>query len=79
MDLDPEPQEAVVQMMKSHWENWIHEPLPTLGGLTPLKASKTKKGREMLEGLLLHMERENVDIDPLLRVDVELLKNKLAM
>ena len=56
LDLDPETQEAVVQMLKAHWDDWIHQSLPALGGLTPLKASKTKKGREMLEGLLLDIE-----------------------
>jgi hypothetical protein len=79
VDLDPETQETVAQMMISHWDNWIHEPLPALNGLTPLKASKTKKGREMLESLLLYMDRENVDTDPLLRVDMEFLRRKLEM
>ncbi len=51
---DPEVREKIQQMAKQHWENWYSEPIPALEGMTPVDASKTKKGRQLLESLLEH-------------------------
>ncbi|MFP3929200.1 MAG: antitoxin Xre/MbcA/ParS toxin-binding domain-containing protein, partial [Desulfobacteraceae bacterium] len=51
-------------MLAAHWEGWVHETLPALGGMTPLEAVKTPDGREAVESLLLGMER-GVGQDPL--------------
>jgi hypothetical protein len=67
-------QNAIAQMQKKHWDGWITESIPALGGLTPKRAAKTPEGREMLEALLYSFEEENrkrgslyVDVDDLRR------------
>ena len=49
---EPEVREKIQQMAKQHWENWYSEPIPALEGMTPVDASKSKKGRQLLESLL---------------------------
>jgi hypothetical protein len=46
----------IEQVMKSHWEAWIHMKIPALKNKTPLAASKTREGREKLEALLTQFE-----------------------
>ena len=48
-------------MMKSHWDNWIKQPLPALGGIKPMDAVKTKDGREILDSLLTQFKRDATD------------------
>ena len=55
---DPLMQEKMKHMMKVHWENWVSQPLPILGGLKPIDAAKTKDGRERLKALLTEFERK---------------------
>jgi hypothetical protein len=57
MDI-PELQEKMKEMLLGHWENWVDEEIPALGGITPIEASKTEEGRELLNGLLTGFERE---------------------
>ena len=49
---DPEVREKIQQMAKQYWENWYSEPIPMLEGMTPVDASKSMKGRQLLESLL---------------------------
>lgn len=53
----PEVQKKIKEMMKDHWSNWIDEKVPALGGKTPRQASRSKDGRELLDGLLAEFER----------------------
>lgn len=39
------------------YEAWVRQPLPELGGKTPLQLTRSKKGREQVEALLRDMER----------------------
>jgi hypothetical protein len=55
----PEIQEELKEMIKSHWETWFDTPLPMLNDMTPKKAAKTKKGKELLEALLLSYEGDS--------------------
>jgi SEC-C motif len=55
----PEVREHIAKMMEAHWDGWIHEKIPALGGKTPLQAAKDKDGREMLEALLTQFARQN--------------------
>lgn len=55
----PEVQEQIKQMAKKHWENWFDSPIPVLNNQTPREAAKTISGRERLEALLLHYERND--------------------
>ncbi len=54
---NPEVRKQVADMLAGHWEGWVHEKLPALGGLTPEEAVKTPEGREAVEALLLDAER----------------------
>jgi Protein of unknown function (DUF2384) len=39
-------------------ENWVTMKIPALGNLTPVEASRTEKGREMLKEVLRQIENE---------------------
>ncbi|MBW1730634.1 MAG: SEC-C domain-containing protein [Deltaproteobacteria bacterium] len=53
----PEVREKLEQMMAQHWDDWIDEEIPALGGKTPRQAVKTRDGRESVEALLLDAQR----------------------
>ncbi|MBU0986817.1 MAG: SEC-C domain-containing protein [Proteobacteria bacterium] len=53
----PEVQEHLAKVLTAHWEGWIDQKLPALGGKTPRKAVITPGGRESVEALLLDAER----------------------
>lgn len=56
--LDPEIQARMAKMIESHWENWVFESIPALGGQKPVDAVKTKSGRESLSALISQFERD---------------------
>ena len=74
----PEVQAAIGKMIEAHWENWVDESLPALNDQTPRQASKTKKGKELLEGLLLSFQK-NAKNKPEFAPDLALLRRKLNM
>ena len=53
----PEVREKISEMMAAHWEHWVNEPLPILGGRTPIDAVKDPDGREIVESLVIQAER----------------------
>lgn len=53
----PEVQAQVAEMFGRHWESWVDQKIPALGGITPRKAVKTADGREAVEALLNDAER----------------------
>lgn len=77
----PESQEQIKAMMKAHWENWFDQPIPALNNQTPREAAKTNKGRERLEALLLHYERNDTGKENmnLLKPDIQYLKKELNL
>jgi len=48
----PEGRAMIADMSRRHWESWIDEKIPALGGVPPREAAKTPLGRERLEALL---------------------------
>jgi len=54
----PEVQAHLAQMMREHYRKWLHEKIPALNGKTPPQAVKTRDGREMVEALVLQIERD---------------------
>ncbi len=48
----PEVRQQVENMLRSHWEGWVDESVPALGGRSPRQAVKTPDGREKVEALL---------------------------
>jgi len=41
----------------THWEGWVDEKIPALGGKSPRQAVKSADGRESVEALLRSAER----------------------
>ncbi len=78
---NPEIKKHMEDMMKSHWDNWVMDSIPALGGLRPVDAVKTKDGREALEALLTQFERD-ADSRPLVgqtRKTFEAIRSKLGL
>jgi hypothetical protein len=53
----PEVQAQVAEMISQHWEGWVDQEIPALGGISPREAVKTPDGREAVEALLEEAER----------------------
>lgn len=60
----PEIREKISEIISKHWESWVDQKIPALGGKTPRKAVKTPDGREAVEALLRDAERDRGQ-DPL--------------
>jgi len=57
VNVPPEVQQPVEQMLDAHWRHWVHLSIPALGDRTPLEAVQDAEGREMVRALLEDMER----------------------
>ncbi len=78
----PEVQEQLKLMAKKHWEAWFDSPIPALNDKTPRQASKTKDGRERLEALLLHYERNDHQLAEkthYFKADINYIKSELQL
>ncbi len=53
----PEIQALLRDQLTDYYRRWLDIGVPALGGQTPRQAVKTKDGREMVEALLLDLER----------------------
>lgn len=60
----PEVQAKIAEYMRQHYCEWPEEKLPALNGKTPLQAVKTKDGKEMVEALLMDIERRGKHTTP---------------
>jgi hypothetical protein len=74
----PEVQTMMKQYIERHWESWIDEKIPALGGKTPRQAVRDRDGREMVEALLLDSERmdKKRGIPP---VDYKVIRARLGL
>jgi hypothetical protein len=70
----------VKEMMLSRW---ISEPVPALGGITPIQASKSISGRKRLNELFGEFENSNArlptDRQAMIVMDVDELRKRLGM
>ena len=66
----PEVQAQLAHAMRAHYQGWLHEKIPVLKDKTPLQAIKSKDGREMVEALLVQLERGLRDSQPSLDEDI---------
>jgi len=73
----PEVQEAIRKMAEAHWEGWLDGKLPILGGKTPRQAVRDPDGREMVEALLLDIER--MERRTQFPADIPLLRRRLGL
>jgi len=74
----PEIQNMLTEITAEHWKTWLDAPIPALNNQTPRKAAHSKKGRELLEGLLLDfqtMGKEHPETAP----DLAMLRRELGM
>jgi hypothetical protein len=55
----PEVQEQLAKLMSQHYREWVNQKLPALKGKTPLQAVKTQDGKEMVEALILELQRSS--------------------
>lgn len=60
----PEAKSLASEFMARHYESWVEEAIPALGGRTPLEAVKDAEGREMVEALVRDAERRNRNMEP---------------
>ncbi len=76
----PEVQAELAKYMRQHYSTWPEIKLPALNGKTPLQAVKTKDGREMVEALLLEIERRGKNATPPLDpIIIAELRSKLGL
>ena len=54
----PEVQHQLAEIFSQHWESWVDQTLPALGGKSPRAAVKTTDGRETVEALLQDAVRD---------------------
>jgi hypothetical protein len=60
----PEVRARIQAMMAEHYEDWIDQGIPALGGLSPMEAVKDKVGREKVEALITQIERRGRRMEP---------------
>ena len=65
----PEVKALLTEQLRPHYRAWPHMKLPALKGRTPMQAMRTRDGREMVEALLLDLERKTA-LNPGLDQDV---------
>ena len=53
-----EVREHLAEIIGRHWDGWIDQEIPALGGKTPREAVKSSDGREAVEALLKDAERD---------------------
>lgn len=60
----PEVKAKIAEMMAKHYEHWVNEKIPALGGRTPLEAIADPAGREAVEALVRQIERDGGRMAP---------------
>jgi hypothetical protein len=60
----PEVQAALQEHLRRHFESWIDQEIPALGGRTPRQAMQDPDGRELVEALVLQAERHGRSMQP---------------
>lgn len=60
----PEVQAALQEHLRRHFESWVDQEIPALGGKTPREAMKDPEGRELVEALVLQAERHGRAMQP---------------
>jgi hypothetical protein len=71
---DPALQEHMTEFLRQHYRGWIDTSLPALGGKTPRQAMRARDGREIVEALLVGLERQEssevMPLDPSIAAEV---------
>ena len=56
-----EVREHVSRLLAQHYENWVTQEIPALGGRRPIDVVNEANGREKVEALVAEMERREVE------------------
>lgn len=78
-EADPAVRELTERMGRQHWESWVDQRLPVLGGRTPREAVRDPRGRERLDALLLEFEWSAAETRNPLVPDVGALRRQLGL
>ena len=60
----PEVREHVSRMLEKHYDDWVTQELPVLGGRKPIDVVREPHGREKIEALVTDMERRAARMQP---------------
>lgn len=74
-----EEKEMMKAFLENYYRSWLDTSLPALHGKTPREAAKTEEGRERLELLLRDFEMSNQEKGDHRRIDVQALRQELAL
>lgn len=78
--MPPEVLEVLKGMQAEHYQRWLGDELPALGGLTPREAAKRKGApRKRLELLLAELEHAEAGQPEQQRFDVSVLRRELGL
>jgi len=69
----PEVRQRLSEVMAAHYEAWLSEKIPALGGLTPLEAVQVPAGREKVAALIDQIARDGQRMQP--KLDQTILRN----
>jgi len=76
----PEVRALTERMRVEHWQRWLDEEIPALGGRTPRDAARDPRGRERLEALLLEFEWQDSRASRnAMAPDVDALRRELGL
>jgi len=76
----PEVKAKIAEMMAKHYERWVNEKIPALGGRTPLEAIADPAGRESVAALVRQIERDGARMAPPLDPAIALrLRERLGL
>jgi hypothetical protein len=70
---------VVRQYKANHYEQWLDDPIPALGGKTPIQAARSKNARKQLDALLKDIEYHESQLPERERFDVAVLRQKLGL
>lgn len=72
--------QRIDELMRAHYDRWVSEPVPALGGLSPLEAVQRPAGREKVKALVDQIERNGPRMQPPLDPDiVDELRGRLGL
>ena len=60
----PEVRQRLHELTSAHYDRWVTEEIPVLGGLSPLEAVGTPAGREKVQALIDQIERDGRRMKP---------------
>jgi hypothetical protein len=61
---EPEVREELSRLLERHYDDWVTQELPVLGGRKPIDVVREPHGREKIEALVADMERRSARTQP---------------